>query len=753
MNVRIPTKMPLAVLALAAVALCFVQMTSVSILQAQYANPFVMIDKGEQKPVFDKHLAENVVVIESKRQFAPALAQIDSTLRPFFHGVASGDPLADRVVIWTRVTPERDGDVFVRWSVATDTALRNIVRSGTFTTNAARDYTVKVDVTGLEADRTYYYVFNALNTNSLVGRTKTLPSAQADVRQVRLAIVSCSSFPHGFFNAYGRIADRNDLDAVVHLGDYIYEYNNSATSYGGATGLQLGRVSQPANEIVTLADYRTRYGQYRLDPDLRRLHQQHPMIHVWDDHESANDSYKDGAENHQPATEGNWQARKAISKRVCYEWLPTRETPDTSIYRRFTFGNLVDLFMLDTRLEGREAQVQGVFPNSPQASKDSINNPTRTMLGARQFQWLTSGMRDSRAQWKVLGNQVMFAPVTIDSINTVLIRQFAPTLVPAIPLVIQTLQEAFYGDVWTNYPAERKRIVDFIRDNNIRNVVIATGDFHTTFAFDATLDQKDSTRYNPRTGQGSVAVEFMCPSISSANFDENFFQGVYGLVVQQLTGSGMPFARADSLARLQAAQATPLLVNVLAQSLVQQNRHIKNLDLTRHGYTLLDITPQRAQGDYWFADTILARSSRESFGGGFVAQNGVSALAPVMTPAQPKPVQAIPAPALPPRGQVVSVGFSGNETSPSSVTVLSCYPNPAQSVSYLNYTVDKPGKITIVILDALGRRVATLMDSKVQSGNITMLVDLEALHLPAGTYRYVISDGQESVIRAFSIVR
>jgi len=733
------------------VTLCSI-MLQVGAMYAQY-NPFSMIDKGAPRPSLDRRLADNVMMIASKRPFEGEVAQVDSSLKPFFHGVASGDPLADRVIIWTRVTPERDGDVLVRWSVATDPEFRNLVRSGSFTTNANRDYTVKVDVTGLEADRTYYYVFNALNTNSIMGRTKTLPSASANVQHVRLAIVSCSSLPHGFFNAYGRIADRNDLDAVLHLGDYIYEYNNAVTSYGGATGLQIGRVSQPANEIVTLADYRTRYSQYRLDPDLRRLHQQHPMIHVWDDHESANDSFVNGAENHQPATEGAWSVRKAVSKRVCYEWIPTRETSDTSIYRRFTLGNLVDIFMLDTRLEGREAQVQGVFPNSPQASRDSINNPNRTMLGTRQFQWLTNGMRESRAQWKVLGNQVMFAPVTIDSVNSALIRQFAPTLVPAVPLVLQTLQEAFYGDVWTNYPAERQKIVDFIRGNNINNVVIATGDFHTTFAFDATLNQRDTARYNPRTGQGSVAVEFMCPSISSANFDENFFQGVYGLVAQQLISTGVPARAADSLARVQATQATPLLVNVLAQSLVQQNRHIKNLDLTRHGYTLLDITPQRTQGDYWFVDTVLARSSREVFGGGFAAANNISALAPVATPAPQKMMQALPAPALPPRGQVVSV--KTRETAPElqGCTILACYPNPAQALHYLHYTVDKPMPISVILTDALGKQVATLVDNQVQVGTMTMLVDLASLHLPSGAYRYVIHSSHGTVTRAFTIVR
>jgi alkaline phosphatase D len=710
--------------------------------QAQYKSSFSFIDKGRVQN--DARVASSAKVMESKRNLGSEMAAIDSTLQPFFHGVASGDPLADRVIIWTRVTPERDGDVVVRWSVATDTAFRNTVRSGSFTTNANRDYTVKIDVTGLEADRTYYYAFNALGANSLIGRTKTLPAPTAAVPQARFAFVSCSSYPHGFFNGYGRIADRNDLDGVLHLGDYIYEYGMGTTEYGAITGLQLGRASEPRNEIITLADYRTRYGLYRLDPDLRRFHQQQAMIHVWDDHESANDSYVDGAENHTAATEGSWAARKAVSKRVYYEWMPTRETADTSIYRRFAVGNLVDVFMLDTRLEGRQRQISPVGPDSTRASRQAaINDTNRTLLGARQFNWLTQGLQTSRAQWKLLGNQVMFTPVTVDSLNLSLVRQFAPQFLPSAPLILQTLQDAFYGDVWSNYPAERAKIVNFLTANNIRNTVIATGDFHTTFSFDVTLNPRT---YNRQTGAGSVAVEFMCPSISAANFDENFFLGVYGLLLQQ----GIP----DAAARAQANVATPLLTNTLLQTLSQQNPQIKNMELTRHGYTILDFTPARTQADYWFADTILARSTRENFGGGFVSQNNQSVIVPTQTPSAPKTVQATPAPALPPRTQVVSVRAAAlAESSVQGLTLLGCYPNPAQTLSYINYTVEKLTPVTVTIFNALGSKVATILDAKPQQGNITILVDIEKLNLASGQYRYVISTPEGSTARALTIVR
>jgi alkaline phosphatase D len=723
---------------IALVAASFVMFGS-TVLQAQYKPSFSMIDKG--RVANDPRIASVAKVVESKRNLGGELAAVDSTLKPFYHGVASGDPLADRVIIWTRVTPERDGDVVVRWSVATDTAFRNTVRTGSFTTNAARDYTVKVDVTGLEADKTYYYAFNALGVNSLIGRTKTLPSNTAAVQQARFAFVSCSSYPHGFFNAYSRIADRNDLDAVLHLGDYIYEYGMGTTEYGALTGLQLGRISEPRTEIITLADYRSRYGLYRLDPDLRRFHQQQVMIHVWDDHESANDSYVDGAQNHMPATEGSWAARKAVSKRVYYEWMPTRETPDTSIYRRFTVGNLVDVFMLDTRLEGREMQISPVGPDSTKAARQAaINNPNRTLLGTKQYNWLTQGLQGSRAQWKLLGNQVMFTPVVVDSLNLALVRQFAPQFLSAAPLILETLQDAFYGDVWSNYPAERKKLVDFLTANNIKNTVIATGDFHTTFSFDVTLDPKT---YNRQTG--AAAVEFMCPSISAANFDENFYLGVYGLLLQ----SGLP----DATARAQANAATPLLTTTLQQTLAQQNPQIKNMDLTRHGYTILDFTSTRTQADYWFADTILARSTRENFGGGFVTQNNQSLITSVQTPSPQKAVQVTPAPALPPRTQVVSVRSEQTAETLRGLTLLSCYPNPAQTLNYLNYTVEKLVPVTVTLHDVLGKKVATVVDGKPQQGNITLLVDVEQMNLAAGQYRYVIATPEGSITRPLTVVR
>lgn len=724
------------------------------------------LDKKYGVPREDTHLAENVMVIQSKRKGEAELTALDPTLRPFYHGVASGDPLHDRVIIWTRVTSVTDGPVQVRWRVATDTAMQNLVTSGTVTATPQRDYTVKVDVSGLEADRTYYYMFTAEGANSLVGRTKTLPAPNATVRQVRFVVTSCSSYPHGFFNAYGRIADRNDLDAVLHLGDYIYEYNASETSYGGRTGKKIGRVSEPANEIVSLADYRTRYSQYRLDENLRRLHQQHPMIHVWDDHESTNDSYMNGAENHQPATEGRWDVRKAISKRVAYEWLPTRENADTIIYRRFAWGNLVDLFMLDTRLEGREEQVINVLPSAPQASKDSINNPNRTMLGARQFAWLTSGLRTSRATWKVLGNQVMFAPIVVDRVDMDRVRRYSLILSFLAPTLMNTLQEAFYGDVWTNYPAERNKIIDTIARNNIRNVVIATGDFHTAFSMDVTAEAANPARYNPTTGQGAVAVEFMCASISSGNFDENVSGGLFGVINSALRTLGFPSPQREAFAENMAQRDTYELLSILGDALREQNRHLKNINLTDHGYTILDITPERAQGDYWYVDTILVPSTRERFGGGFFTVNGQSNLTRSNTPAPPKAQQAIPAPARPLRvtlaaGVPDNSGNSaqmleeermpqkGNANNQEPIMLLGFYPNPVGSVGYLNYVMPQKERVTITLHDATGRIIATPVSGQEQEGNVTVMLD--ASTIGSGVYSCRIATAKGVTVRSFVV--
>lgn len=313
----------------------------------------------------------------------------------FRHGVASGDPLLNRVVIWTRITPARSEDpIVVEWSIAEDPLMQRVRQRGVTSTGAAWDFTVKVDVARLDPGTAYYYQFRAQGADSPVGRTRTVPAGGVD--RLRFAVVSCSNYPYGFFNSYRLIANRQDLDFVTHLGDYIYEYGNGV--YGDGSGI--GRSVVPDKEITVLADYRQRYAQYRTDPDLQEAHRQHPWIVVWDDHESANDAWVGGAQNHTAPGEGEWNARRAMATQAWFEWMPVRENPylGGEIYRNFRFGNLMDLVMLDTRLEGREQQ-------DPAAA-----DPGRRLISAAQESWLfqeLSASRDRGTRWRFVGQQVM----------------------------------------------------------------------------------------------------------------------------------------------------------------------------------------------------------------------------------------------------------------------------------------------------------------------------------------------------------
>lgn len=410
--------------------------------------------------------------------------QINPLYAPFYHGVASGDALNDRVIIWTRVTPDSSvsGPVQVSWKMATDTLFTNIVNQGNIQAGSQRDYTVKVDVTGLQPNTWYYYYFTALGKNSLVGRTKTAPTGDND--SIRFAVVTGSNYNSGYFNAYHAIAKRNDIDAVLHLGDYIYEYETDG--YGDNPDRSL----IPPTEIVDSSDYRMRYAHYRLDPDLMYLHQQYPWYVIWDDHETANNSYKGGAENHDPVSEGNWYERMAGGVEAYLEWLPIREQDPNEplkIYRTIRFGDLLDLIFLETRLIARDNQSM------------SINDPNKTMLGIDQYNWLTEQLSNSNARWKVVAQQVMMAPLaTIGQIT------------------VNT-------DQWDGYPKERERLLRYVIDSNISNFLVLTGDIHTSWANDLMYEQ--GTILNPESYK-SAGGEFITPSISSPS--TNSFLGGLG---------------------------------------------------------------------------------------------------------------------------------------------------------------------------------------------------------------------------------
>ncbi|HEY0651564.1 MAG TPA: alkaline phosphatase D family protein [Chryseosolibacter sp.] len=412
------------------------------------------------------------------KKFTEAVAPLyDTALQPFYHGVASGDPLRDRVIIWTRVTPVDSVEFIpVKWEISEDETFAVIVQSDTTSTSPSRDYTVKVDADGLSPGKIYFYRFHALGQTSMVGRTKTLPEKSPD--SLRFAVVSCANWEFGYFNAYARIADR-EVDAVIHLGDYIYEY--ATGKYGNKNS---DRKNLPAHEIVTLSDYRIRYSQYHLDEGLRKVRQQHPLITVWDDHEVANDVYTLGAENHQPE-EGDFMTRRDAAKKAYYEWLPIRE--NERIYRAFQYGDLADLVMLDERLEGRVKPL------------DSINDPAykgeyRTMLGRDQLEWFQDELKDGK-RWKIIGNQVMFTPIDQSAGNA---------------------KQGVNLDSWGGYPLERNKISEFIQTNSIKDVIFLAGDTHASWALEVINDPITSARKS----KAPFAIELGTTSVSSGNANE-----------------------------------------------------------------------------------------------------------------------------------------------------------------------------------------------------------------------------------------
>jgi alkaline phosphatase D len=409
-----------------------------------------------------------------------ALAQVTNPV--FRHGVASGDPLDDRVILWTRVTPAAGAVAqSVSWELARDEKFTRVVTRGELQTGAARDFTVKVDAVGLEPGATYYYRFQANKAQSPIGRTKTLPPN--NVGRVRFGVVSCSNLPQGYFNAYACLANR-DVDAVLHLGDYFYEYPNK--QYGDGTAL--GRIPAPDKELISLQEYRERHAQYKADPDSQEIHRRHPFIVTWDDHEFANNSWWGGAENHTPETEGDWVIRRAAAVQSYYEWMPIREDLQTltpRIYRTFRFGNLATLFMLDTRLVGRDKEVD---------RKDvaQLASPSRSLLGAAQENWLAGEFAESvrnNTTWNVLGQQVMFAQQSLPG-----------TVIPN-------------ADTWDGYQASRERLFDMIERIKVNNLAVLTGDIHSSWAYD--LPRRPYDGYDKKSGKGSLGVEFAGTSISS----------------------------------------------------------------------------------------------------------------------------------------------------------------------------------------------------------------------------------------------
>ncbi len=591
-------------------------------------------------------------------------------LAPFYHGVASGDPKSDRVIIWTKLTTQNEPTSFtVEWSVATDPEMTNIVSSGTYDTSEEQGMTVKIDVEGLSPNTTYYYQFSYGGQTSLLGRTRTAPTGSVD--RLRFAVVSCSNYQHGFFNAYARIAERADLNAVLHLGDYIYEYGTDSDT--------LGRQHQPQYEITTLEDYRQRHSYYKLDPDLIRMHQQHPMICIWDDHETANNSWLDGAENHD-AGEGDWAQRKAWGSQAYFEWMPIREIEDgnyAKIYRTVNYGDMADLIMLDTRLAGREVQLE---------STDSVGTfaEDRTLLGTEQYEWLVSELSNSDAKWKVLGNQVVFSP-------------------------LNTLGLIANNDAWDGYPAERQRIHDLLIAEQIDNMVIVTGDIHVGIAADVTLTP-DEENYNPETGEGAFAVEMVAASVTSNNIDE-------------------------------INEADP---DFLASAALGLNIHGKFANLADHGYFILDLSDEQAQGDWYWMESIRERTDIETQEQSWYTMDGDNFLQQA-SEAMSSIEDAAPLAGWPD----ANVGIEGN--SDSGIVFLSSYPNPFSEVHQLSFVVEQRKQLNIQLLDLSAKQVLAIHDGQVEPGVFDLKIN--GTGLAEGVYVLMIDDGESKTSKKLVISR
>ena len=592
------------------------------------------------------------------------------SLKPFYHGVASGDPTQDGVVIWTRVTPENPNDLIsVQYQVSKSLSFNEIVASGVVNTNADRDFTVKKDLSGLEPFTHYYYRFMVGNDTSLIGRTKTAPQDLVD--NIRFGVVSCSNFQAGYFNAYGFANQRNDIDYMLHLGDYIYEYGEGGYGYNDETQ----RGHEPNHEMVVLEDYRLRYSFYRLDTNLMRLHQLYPMISTWDDHESTNDSYKDGAQNHTEGDEGIWEERKLDAATAYSEWMPIRN-PDPNnpikIWRTLGFGDLLDLIMIDTRIWGRDKQVSSV-------NDAEYANPDRTILGKDQYKWFVNELKSSKAQWKIIGNQVQ-----------VMLVQTAP----GQPLLL---------DPWDGYPAERDSVLRYIRDNEIDNVVVLTGDIHTTWAADLALDPFTlNTPFNPDgytalTQTGSVATEFVTPSVTSDNFNE-------------ITGTP-----AGSSAALEAG-------------LMQTNGHIRYVELDDHGYMVFDVNQERVQAQ-WYTGEILEVDTTPTLLKAMKSDansNRVSAVNSNFTDEKDNGEKPF----------AKNVLTSIVENSPF-VQVLGAFPNPATDYVKIQFGLNARGSFAMDLIDIQGKSVWNSTKRDYNTGIYEITISVK--NLKPGHYYFRLS--------------
>ncbi len=585
--------------------------------------------------------------LNSRRDFIIKLSSVSATLASggilsacgsdaspmvnFNYGVASGDPALDGMVLWTYAryadTGLMNNTVPLKYEVATDNAFTNVLKSGDLSSSSATGFTVKVNVTGLKAGTDYFYRFTSGAFRSGVGKTRTLPSLNAT--QVKMAVFSCTLYSAGYFNAYAEAA-KSDAQFAIHLGDYIYEYGSDPSKFGNTDLLNktsaaaMGRVATPSNDIVSLDDYRTRYAQYRTDPNLQVLHASMPWITVWDDHEFANNAFMTGAENHDPKTQGDWTVRKNNAAQAYHEWLPNRNDPlDVAnrfkIYRRFDFANILSLHMLDTRIEGRVQQ----YANYGTATSVADYQPyitglttgsdvSRTMISPTQLDWLQKGLASSTAKWQVLGNQDIMAKIwwPASVLTTLGAVAFNPTLAnqaafsqsitdyltakmtAALGGTLNAQQTALLNtsvnpklpynlDSWDGYPLNRELVLQSIQALN-KPLVTLSGDSHNAWFSQLTTLK----------GQ-KVGVEFAGSSVTSPGFESlglgSIAPALDGSInsKQWLDGNGKNYGLIDDL---------------------------NYIDTKSRGFLMMTFTQDAVKGEYIFLDTVVSNTYKATVG-------------------------------------------------------------------------------------------------------------------------------------------
>ncbi|CAE6912427.1 N-terminal domain [Vibrio sp. B1FIG11] len=506
------------------------------------------------------------------------------TAASFEHGVASGDPTQTQVIIWTRVTTE-ESYVDVSWQVSATEDFSSIEQSGTFATDTSRDFTVKVDVQNLNPNTQYYYRFMVGEASSIVGITQTLPEGSVD--KASMAVVSCANYPAGYFNVYKEILEQHQkasFDVVLHLGDYIYEYG--AGGYASEDAAALGREPSKGTECITLDDYRKRYAQYRQDQDLQALHAALPMIAIWDDHELANDAWKEGAENHHNS-EGSFNDRRAAAAAAWTEWLPVRENTFSNmlIYRQFAFGDLINLMMLDTRLVGRDQPLDYFSLDAP--TMEAIGglvaqsrSTERELLGTEQLAWLMNAF-NQEAKWNVLGQQVLMSRMELpSSVMLAMFQLFTATDEQKMDALLavnnaiasyladpssDTIKLPYNLDAWDGYYVERERVYEIARASS-GNFVCLAGDTHNAW----TSELKDVSN-NP------VGVEFATSSVSSPGLEE--------------------YLALEPVAIAQMEYTLPNLVSELQWT-----------DIKQRGFMGVTFTPEKAESTWYMLSTIKDRN-------------------------------------------------------------------------------------------------------------------------------------------------